>query len=395
MKILGINFGANNAPKNEEKKIEPVKDSSLIGLDLSNQRIDNFICELNSGRGYINFGLNNLYPETLKFYRSTCALHNSLLGYKERATTGKGYSIDNTSLKGMELVEVNQITQLFDGENSLQTAVEELASNYFMYGAMYVKITWNEDFTKVIKREVIPSDCIRLGFADQFGKYSEYYYCFDWRNTGKYPITKYAKFSPNNNKDRVQVIGYGIPTTVSNFYSLPTFYAADKWLQIQAGIAEAQDANIKNSIQPSIVIITKKTGTKEQNEAYARSLQASFSGSKEKGRAMIAFAEKDYEPEIFTLTPNQLDKQFESLSDNAQRSILLAHNIAPVLIGYRTPSGLGNVTELPYAFELAKENVFVPAQKHINTLINQLFKLNGLNVNFRLNEPELILPATA
>ncbi len=395
MKILGINFGSNN-----EKLSEP----AIVNLE---ENVDNtakfefgivcdngMVAQNNSGRGYANFGLNNHYPDLLKSFRAGSSIHAAVLRWKEQTTVGNGYTIDTTQLKGMQIIEANQITSLFDGEESLEEALDKLAENYWMYGSMYVKLHFNDDHTKVVKREVIASDKIRWEYPDSTGKFYSFYYCWDWYYTGRFPILKYAKYDPSNKRDKIQILSFGIPSPTSQFYTLPSYDSAREWLSIDTNIPKSQDSNIKNSIQPSIAItLTKVPGSPEDRRKALASIESNFKGMRNHGNAMVMFAEKGYEPIIDVLPASQLDKQFENLTDSAQRSIVMAHGISPFLIGYKTAGSLGGGEELPVAFELAKTTTIVPAQRDINKFVNKIFRLNGLNVNFKLAEPKLILPA--
>jgi len=395
MKILGMNFGGS----------KPITETPIIiNQDVNNTSKFEFGCNFdpniilqnNSGRGYANFGFDNMYPEKLKSYRSGSSIHNAILRWKEQATVGKGYTIDTSKLKGMQLIEANQLTQLFDGENTLEDVLDSIAMNYWMYGAFYVKITWNDDFTKIIKREVINSDKIRFEFPDSNGNWNNFYYCWDWKQTGRYPIQKYPKYSITNKRDKVQIMYFGIESPTSQLYYLPTYFSAEKYLAIDNNIAEFQDANIRNSIQPSIVItMFKDPGSPEKKRQVAQDIEHNFKGMKNSGNAMILFSEKGYEPTFDVLPASQLDKQFTTLIDTAQRNIAQAHSCSPILFGFKTPGSLGASQEIPVAFELAKDNQIIPAQRDINKFINRLFKINGLDVNFKLIEPELIIPTTA
>ena len=382
-----MNFGGSK-PTTEAFKIE-VNDPSLnaMSFTLNQDYSTPLVSERYSARGYINYGVDNLYPEHLKKMYAGSSLHASIVKFKELLTVGNGYTVDTSNLKGMEIIEVNQVTTLFDGEHSLDEALDKMAMNYWIYGAIYIKITWNADNTKIIKREVINGDKLRVGEMDKFGKIHHYYYCFDWTQSGRYNIVKIPVFDQANKLEKTQLMYFKLQSPLNNFYPAPVYQSAANWIILDGEIGNYQKSNIFNSINPSFALkFYKKPGSPEERDTILSQIQSQFAGSRNTGKAMVFFSDsKDTAPDIQPVEVSNIDKQFVVAADAIQRNVMYAHGISPILMGFKTAGALGSGTELPVAYDIANNTQIKPAQKDIESIINKLLRINGLNVNFKLN----------
>ncbi len=386
-----MNFGSK--PKQTEAFEVKFDDPNLNAMTFKlNQNYSQpVINERYSGRGYMFYGQDNMYPEYLKKMYAGSSLHASLINFKKIMTVGNGFVIDTTKLKGMELIEANQILNQFDGEKSLNKILDKISLNYWMYGSVYIKVTWNADNTKIIKREVISGDSIRLGEHDKFGKVTSYYYCFDWTQTGRYPIVKLPAYDKENTKEKAQIYAFILDTPITKFYSAPVYQTAGNWIMLDAEIGNYHKSNIFNSINPSFALkFYKKPGSPEERDMILRGIEENFAGSSNTGRAMVFFSDgKETAPDIEPINVSNIDKQFQVTADAIQRNILYAHGISPILMGFKTPGSLGSGQELPIAYEIANNSVIKPAQKDIEEIINNIFQLNGITVDFKLKSVDL------
>jgi hypothetical protein len=104
-----------------------------------------------------------------------------------------------------------------------------------------------------------------------------------------------------------------------------------------------------------------------------------FSGANNAGRFVLTFSTgKENAPSIQSLTPSDLDKQFDMLNKQIQEEIFVAHNVtSPMLFGIRTEGQLGGRKELSEAYELFKNTYIMNRVLIVERMINYLTSFNG------------------
>lgn len=394
MKILGFEFGKS---KKEELTQQDFYDHKNLLPDGFKIKYDYTIPqsrELVSGRGYVYFGPDNLYPDFLNELYHTSALHSSLLDFKKILTVGQGFEFYDQHLIGMDKVQFHQMLNRIDGKNSFDDFLNLIGMNYWVHSRLCFEIHWNKEFTKVLKIKLIPTEKIRDGEVDKFGNINNYYYCWNWKELGKYSIRKIPTFDENNKTDQIQLYVWQSPTPGYNYYTLPNYSSASNWIYLDGRISNYHKSNIENSINPSFAIkFYKKPANNEERQQVLENIERNFGGSSNAGKAMVFFSDgKETAPDIDAVPTSDLDKQFEVTANEIQRNILYAHKVNPLIFGLKTPGSLGNGAEMEISYEIFNNAVIKPAQKDIENIINFLFSLNGLDVDFKLNNDPLFIP---
>lgn len=386
-----MNFGAKAPVSMPTENESTISVGEMTFGHNSDYYLEPILTERSSGRGYKNWGEYNLHPEYLKYLYNSSSLHARLINWKKSITVGNGYTIDTSQLKGMELIEYNQLISFFDGSNSLDKILDKMALSYYMVDAIWIRVTWNDDNTKIIKREVLDWDTIRIGDEDRFGNINYYYYCFDWKQTGKYPIIKYPKIDVFNKTEKTQIYAFQLDAPTQKFYPKPTYETAKKWISLDGAIADLQLNGIRNSAFPGMVFtFYKKPGSPEQERDFLNKFERNFQNTKNTGRPLILFSDgKDNAPEVKTVDVSDIDKLYNQTASDIQRNIIIAHGVSGILLGFETTGSLGNATEFPFAYDAAMNTIIKPAQKDIESIIQHFFRINGINVTFKLNLPEL------
>jgi len=391
MKILGINFGKDKVIESVQSTPTPNGNYMLDSFKLRYDYSQPLVNERNISNGYVYFGADNLYPQELNSLYYTSSLHGAILDFKKLLTAGDGYVLDTSKLSGMQLIEAKQMETFFSEDQSISELLPILAMDYHIHGMIYFEVTWNDDFTKVIRRKRISPEKMRVGARDANGITQSYYYCYDWYNRGLYPVKPIPVFDPLNKKDKVQVWRFSINSPGQNVYSLPNYVAAANWINLDGQISNYHKSNIENSVNPSFLMqFYKKPSGPEEKEQIVNSINAAFGGASNTGKVMYTFSDgKDLAPTITPVQVSNIDKQFATTADQIQRNILYAHKINPTLLGFKTPGSLGSGAELPVAYEVFNKTVIYPAQNDLELIIRKLFRWNGLNVGFKINNVKL------
>jgi hypothetical protein len=336
-------------------------------------------------RGY-QFGSNGLYPQELNQFVTKSPLHNAILNLKKLLTVGNGYSIEGADTLSMkDKITLNQLTNQFDG------CINELAMDLFIHSRICLKITWNDDNTKIIKLKRVSPDKIRINDVNAEMEAINYLYNWDWVYYTKYPIIKYPKFDQANKAEKVQLLQYQVESPGMRLYAEPSYQSALNWIILDAEMSNYHRSNIVNSINPSMLIkFFFEPETIEEQQAIIRGIHNSFAGTSNTGKLLTTFSpDRDSAPDIEQLEPNKLDATFLQLTDSIQRQVSYAHQINPILLGLKTSGSLGNATEFPYAFNLFNQQVIQPAQRIIETILNDLIHINGVMANIKFNDADI------
>lgn len=366
--------------KRKTKMSTEIVETSASKVDFAGAKLnqiglnDPYCPEIKSSYGYI-YGDRNLYPQQLLRAYSTSPIHQACINYKVLMTAGEGLFLDRTNLNLDKQIIGEQLMYFFN------KAIEGITNDYFIHNRFYLQITWNSNFTKIIKIKHISAEKIRVfDINDNFEPIS-FNYCFDWKQVGRFGTIKYPIFSTENKKDNVQLFEFQGDTPGKKIYTLPTYRSSLDWVNLDGQMATYHNANITNSLNPSLVVkFFQLPDTDQKKESIRQALVDSFAGAEKTGRVMTFFSpDKETAPEVIQLEPNKLDKTFISLTDTIQRAITYSHNINPDLLGLKTPGSLGtNAGQLSEIKAQFIESVILPAKNKIECELNYLASINGI-----------------
>lgn len=341
---------------------------------------------------WIWFGQDNLMPDRLNELYESSAIHSAIVDIKRDMVTGGGYDITLPSgSTGYDQVTMKQFEVEVEDETSLQRFIENITQDYIIHSVIYLKFTWNKDKTKLLEVKRLEPSKVRVG-ADLKDpeKINRYFYSFDWRDTGRFPIKEYAPYSKTS-KECVEVKRIVKKSPGMKFYSYPQYAAATNWIELDAKISLFHKSNIENSTNPSkMIVFTQKPGSPEAKRDIIESFKKSYVGEETTGKSMIFFVDgQENLPQVTTMQPSSLDEQFTVTAEQALRNICHAHRINPIILGIKTSHSLGNPKELLNALSIFDKTVITPLRYDIQTIINHLFLMKGLRAEFTLRPFDL------
>jgi hypothetical protein len=364
-----------------KRKEKPVQEVQLKqGVDFAGAKInqiglsDPYCPEIKSSYGFI-YGERNLYPQQLLKAYSTSPIHQACINYKVLLTTGEGVYLDRTNLGLDKQIVAEQLIHF------LNKSIDCIVNDFFIHNRFYLQITWNADFTKIIKIKPISAEKIRVFDINEDFEPISFNYCFDWKQVGRFGTKVYPIFNTDNKKDKIQLFEYQGPTPGKKIYTLPSYRSSLDWINLDGQMAIYHNANITNSLNPSLVVkFFQLPDTDQKKETIRQQLVDSFAGAEKTGRVMTFFApDKESAPEVIQLEPNKLDKTFLGLTDTIQRAITYSHNVNPDLLGLKTPGSLGsNAGQLEEIRAQFIESVILPAKYKIEAELNYLSSINGI-----------------
>lgn len=403
MNILGFKFGKDRTTiaTSVSNKTEPAKGnkSEYSATSLADYNFTtSTLIERYHSKGWITFGADNLLPQFLNEMYHSSPLHSSIINFKKLATIGDGITTNKQHLKGQELIDYTQMTLFFDGEKSVEETIEAITMDYFLHNRIIFLVTWNADNTKIIKRKRLAPDTVRVGREDSNGCINNYYVCRDWQfmNGTDNKVYCYPKFDPNNKAQKEQVFSYSVPTPGLKYYAVPSYFPAINSMKTDAQIPNFQRAQLKNGVFGSW-IVTHHTGipTQEEQDMYLQKFNDFYQGTDNADKVFHQFVDgKEYAPTISSLSNNNNDTRFLEMQNSAQKSILLAHSTAPIILGFQNVGSLGSGMELGIAFENFYNVNIYPARKVIESIINKFYQINGLYVDLKITDAKQLQTAT-
>jgi hypothetical protein len=148
-----------------------------------------------------------------------------------------------------------------------------------------------------------------------------------------------------------------------------------------------------NGLAPSMLInFNNGTPTEDEQRDIERSITKKFSGTSNAGRFILSFNDNNqYSADITPVQLSDAHNQYQFLSDESMRKIMVAHRvISPLLLGIKDNTGFGNnADELQTATILMQNTVIKPFQNLLIKDFDRVLAFNqiSLNLYFKTLQP--------
>jgi hypothetical protein len=378
----------------QEQKLESLVQDKFYTLPYAAQYDKALPREYYNNR-YVWFGDDNLFPQKINDMYQSSAIHSAICDLKRDMICGAGYTIefDSDTPTLAAKVKVRQLEHEIEDDSSLQQFIENITLDYIIHSVVYLKITWNADKTEWLKVERLEPSTVRVGTdLRNPGKIHKFYYSFDWKDIGRFPIKEYPaydKFSTN----QCEVLRFVKRTPGMKWYPIPQYSSATNWIKLDSNISLFHKSSIEQSTNPSKLIVFKqKPGSPEAKRKIVDQFRESFTGPETTGKSMIYFADgPENTPEVTTLQPTSLDDQYTVTAEQALRNICHAHRINPIILGIKTSHSLGNPRELLNALEIFRKTVVEPTRGEIEHILTRILMGRKIDATITLNDFELDL----
>jgi len=320
----------------------------------------------NKAKGYMTYGLDNLYPQELIRLYNSSPKHNAIINQKAAYIIGA-----STDIKGKNTIDV-AITEDFlaniNAYEDFENLKSKLAQDYELFDGFAVEVIWNKAKTKPAEYYHLPFQNVRLGKDCA-------YYSEDWQNQ-RAEICQYPYFNANTRENK-QVFYFKLYRAGQKEYPLPSYIGALRYIEIDSEIQNWHFNSIKNGFSAQTLIqFFKGIPTPEEMRLTERRFKSQKTGTHNAGGMIIGYNEPSERPaEITNLQPSDFDKQFLQLNDTVRDEIFVGHRISnPVLFGISTAGALGQRNELIEAYELFQQAYIEPRQKQFDAALNSILK---------------------
>lgn len=334
----------------------------------------------------IQYGSKNLYPFDLIGLYNTSVTMKACVDFATNAIVGEGIDIEAMKLKDGDLQNPNYYT-------SWTEFVRALAFDFTLYSAFAFQIIRNRD-GKTYSFFHQPIETVRLEEMDEDGVINNAYVCKDWSAPQKYPPVKLPMFGFQDEKE----IPMGEPyifyhrqyNPVNAYYGLPTYASALNCIQAEAQFQIHNLKCITNGFTPTGAITLPEVETDEERQALINNITNMFTGAYNSNNLLITFR-TNIEDKPIEFTPFvQSSSNINMYADANERTvnwIMAAFKIpSKALIGYPADStGFSDSgAYMESAFALYNVNVANNNRKEILDVVNNLFKMNGVDVQMVL-----------
>ena len=363
-------------PKGSTNK--KINTSNIITIDLEKQIPNAPTCRINP-QGWINWGLDNLFPSQLTGLYYSSSTHKSCIDFIVTAICGDSIETDNMMPNYRE---------------SWESFISKLALDLTLFGGYAFQVIMNKD-GKTYSFFHEPFSNIRCGKPNDDGLVDELWVCKDWSEIARNKPFTLPRFGFTEDekieKGKAYLFYYSRYTVDSDQYPLPHYYAALKAIQTEAELVRYDLKSVLNNFSANGVVSLDRIDDENERKQVIDGIQKMFTGSENSNTVMVTF-KNNSEDNPVTFTP--FDKDISSVNlfaDNNSRTkerILSAHKIAnPTLIGLPN-SGTGFANEgtlLEASFNLLNKTLINGMRKEITSTINKMFAINGVNKEIVIN----------
>ena len=328
--------------------------------------------------GYVPFGSDNLFPETLNQLYYMAPLHGAIVDFKVNAAIGAGYELKTDKLTPDEKLAL----YTFEKKMKLSKSVKGVTKQLVMHHRVYFKLYFDEK-GKVKTIENVSPEKVRIN-----NKKNCYYLCEDWSSRiDVEPVTPYHPL----NTDKCQLWAYELPSIGQDYYPLPQYSSALNFAFLSGELSYFAKSNIQNSIFPSFAMMFPKRPQSEEEKKVLRDTIDRMKGAANAGKGVAFFANsQDQLPKIESIPTNQNDKLFHEASALNTEQICFAHTIDPILMGVRTTGSLGGGADIKQAYVIFEKNVVIPLREQVTEIFQELLNVCRLNAEFNIRNFQII-----
>ena len=328
--------------------------------------------------GYVPYGSDNLFPETLNQLYYMSPLHGAIVDFKVNAAIGAGYELKTDKLTPEEKLAL----YTWEKKMKLSKSVKAVTKQLVMHHRVYFKLYF-DDKGKVKTIENVSPEKVRIN-----NKKDRYYLCDDW--SSRIDVEEIKPFHPLC-ADKCQLWAYELPSIGQDFYPLPQYSSALNFAFLSGELSYFAKSNIQNSIFPSFAMMFPKKPQGEEEKKVLRDTIDRMKGAANAGKGVAFFSNSPEQmPKIESIPTNQNDKLFQEASNLNTEQICFAHTIDPILMGVRTTGSLGGGADIKQAYVIFEKNVVIPLREQVMEIFQDLINVCRLNAEFSVKNFQII-----
>jgi len=342
--------------------------------------------EKSSGKGWINYGDDNLYPQYLVDLYQKSGTHNALCTSIAYMIFGEGLKTDSLDAR------------LKMEEWSLNDEIRKACLDLKIQGGFALEIIYSIDRTTISKVRHLPFENIRSGEVNDREEVEFYYYSRDWADKRCEPEEVHC-FDPSKSKKFPVQILYVKPFSVGSFaYPSVDYQGSISYIELDKEIASYHISNIRSGLAPSYVIsFLNGSPPVEERNRIRNDIESQLAGATNAGKFIITYSDQpDRKPSFEPFPLTDADKQYQFLSTETTDKIMVGHRVvSPAMFGVKTAGQLGSTQELEVASQLFERQVILPFQKVVDKAVKSIFRAAGILDPVKLHKtPPIVVQAS-
>jgi hypothetical protein len=342
------------------------------------------------GKEWISYGdangeWSNLYPQFLIDLYYSSSITAAIVNATAEMISAEDLVISDEEDRDEEArVKLQNFMNNANGNETLHEVLKKVAFDFKLQGAFALNIVWSKDRTQIAEIYHIPVEKIRCEKPDEFGKTRGYYVSGDWSNTRMNKPYRVPAFNVNDRTSPNQILYTGLYSPNMNSYYTPDYVSCNNWALIDSKVSEFHLNNISNGFTGSFMIsFANGVPTAEERRQIEQSLTDKFTSEKNSGKFVLTFSDdKTRVPEITSISPSDLDKQYLALQELLTSNILSGHRVtSKTLMGLDSANGFSsNADELLNASNFYLNTVVMPFQGQILKVLHKIFQVNNMDM---------------
>ena len=325
---------------------------------------------------WVEYGEDNNYFQYLIDRYNGSATNNAAINGISQQIYGKGLNATDSNRKPEEYAKM---ISMFNKDT-----VRKLCYDLKLMGQCAIQVIYSKDRKSIARLDHFPIETLRAEKANKDGEVEAYYYYKDW-----------SKIKPSDEPLRIPAWGfskepieiyYVQPYKAGFYYYSPVDYQGGlQYCSLEEEISNYHLNNIMNGLSPSMLInFNNGIPNQEERRLLEGKIAEKFSGTSNSGKFILAFNDnKDAQAEITPVQLSDAHQQYQFLSEESTKKIMLAHRVvSPMLLGIKDSTGLGNnADEIKTASLLMDNTVIRPFQELLIDCFDNLLAYNNIALN--------------
>ena len=326
------------------------------------------------GKGYIEFGEKNDYPNYLLALYNKSAKHNAIVKGKVNYIIGNGWKTDEVDpIAEQFIAQPNQFESLNDLTRKVSIDIE-------IFGGAFLEVIWSVTGGALVDVLHIDYTKIRSNTDN-----TQFWYSENWEDR-KYKREVFNGFN-SQLRQGTQIMYLKEYRPNLNAYALPGYFGALNYVESDIEISKHVLGNAQTGFSASkLITLPNGEPSDDEKRQIERKFTDRFTGSDGKKFILSFVNDASRKPVIEDLGASDITKEdFGNVDKMIQQNIFAGHQItAPDLFGISTPGQLGTRQQMRDSYEIFKNTYVNDKQIFLEQVFSLLAKLHGANSELQI-----------
>ena len=322
---------------------------------------------------WVEYGADNNYYQFLIDRYTNSTTNNAIINNVCRLLYGKGLSALDANRKPNEYAQMKALLS--------DDCLRRLFIDRKMLGQSAIQVHYNEKHDKILKALHIPVNLIRAEKCNENGEIEGYYYSDNWEDTKKFTPKRLSAFGTS--KDKIEILFIQPYSVGMKYYSHVDYHGALPYAMLEEEISNYLINEVQNGFSGTKVVnFNNGIPTEEQQDEISRRVLGKLTGSRGQ-KVIVAFNDNaESKTTVDDIPLNDAADQYQFLSEECMRKIMLGHTVtSPLIFGIATSTGFSsNADELKNSVVLFDNMVIRPMQDEMLSAIEQILAFNGITL---------------